>query len=48
MLRRMFLGEQTGNDRILDFSTAVTGSLSFVCTAENLDDRPPLPGTLTN
>ncbi|WP_433300209.1 Dyp-type peroxidase [Actinoplanes sp. CA-030573] len=38
MLRRMFLGNPYGNhDRILDFSTAVTGSLFFVPTAEFLD-----------
>lgn len=41
MLRRMFLGEPVGNhDRILDFSTAVTGSLFFVPTAAFLDDLP--------
>ena len=41
MLRRMFLGEPFGNyDRILDFSTAVTGSLFFVPTAAFLDDLP--------
>jgi len=41
MLRRMFLGEPYGNhDRILDFSTAVTGSLYYVPTAEFLDDLP--------
>jgi porphyrinogen peroxidase len=46
MLRRMFLGDPPGNyDRILDFSTAVTGSLFFVPSAELLDDPPPLPGT---
>ena len=34
MLQRMFLGDPPGNyDRILDFSTAVTGSLFFVPTA---------------
>ena len=38
MLRRMFVGEPPGNhDRILDFSTAVTGSLFFVPTAEFLE-----------
>jgi putative iron-dependent peroxidase len=48
MLRRMFLGEPPGNyDRILDFSTAVTGSLFFVCTADFMDDPPPLPRRLT-
>ncbi len=45
MLQRMFLGDPPGNyDRILDFSTAVTGSLFFVPTADFLDDAPPLPG----
>jgi porphyrinogen peroxidase len=49
MLQRMFLGEPVGNyDRILDFSTAVTGSLFFVCTADFLDDPPPLPGAATS
>jgi porphyrinogen peroxidase len=41
MLRRMFLGEPYGTyDRILDFSTATTGSLFFVPTAAFLDDLP--------
>jgi putative iron-dependent peroxidase len=41
MLRRMFLGDPWGNyDRILDFSTALTGSLFFVPTGEFLDDLP--------
>jgi porphyrinogen peroxidase len=45
MLQRMFIGDPPGNyDRILDFSTAVTGSLFFVPTAEFLDNPPPLPG----
>jgi putative iron-dependent peroxidase len=45
MLRHMFLGNPPGNyDRILDFSTAVTGALFFVPTAEFLDAPPPLPG----
>jgi porphyrinogen peroxidase len=45
MLRRMFLGDPPGNyDRILDFSTAVTGTLFFVPTADFLDDPPPPPG----
>jgi len=44
MLQRMFLGEPPGNyDRILDFSTAVTGSLFFVPTSDFLDDPPELP-----
>jgi len=45
MLQRMFLGDPPGNyDRILDFSTAVTGTLFFVPTADFLDDPPPRPG----
>ncbi len=45
MLQRMFLGDPPGNyDRILDFSTAVTGTLFFVPTADFLDDPPELPG----
>ncbi|WP_410792791.1 Dyp-type peroxidase [Kribbella sp. C-35] len=42
MLHRMFVGEPPGNhDRILDFSTAVTGSLFFVPTAEFLESPTP-------
>ncbi|AGZ38902.1 dyp-type peroxidase [Actinoplanes friuliensis DSM 7358] len=42
MLRRMFLGDPYGSyDRILDFSTARTGSLFFVPTGDFLDDLPP-------
>jgi putative iron-dependent peroxidase len=45
MLRNMFIGDPPGNtDRILDFSTAVTGNLFFTPTADFLDDPPPLPG----
>jgi len=41
MLRRMFIGDPYGNyDRILDFSTARTGSLFFVPTGDFLDDLP--------
>jgi porphyrinogen peroxidase len=44
MLRNMFVGDPPGNhDRILDFSTAVTGSLFFVPTADFLDALPPPP-----
>ncbi len=44
MLRRMFIGAPPGNhDRVLDFSTAATGGLFFVPTADFLDDPPPLP-----
>lgn len=42
MLRNMFVGEPEGTtDRILDFSTATTGSLFFVPTAAFLDDDQP-------
>jgi putative iron-dependent peroxidase len=47
MLTNMFLGSPPGNtDRILEFSTAVTGSLFFVPSADFLDDLPdpPEPG----
>ena len=41
MLHNMFAGDPPGNyDRILDFSTAVTGSMYFVPTADFLDDPP--------
>ncbi len=41
MLANMFLGKPRGNhDRILDFSTAVTGNLFFVPDATFLDDPP--------
>src|SRR6185437_1773928 len=46
LLRNMFLGDPPGNtDRILDFSTAVTGGLFFSPTVDLLDDPPPLPST---
>jgi porphyrinogen peroxidase len=49
MLQRMFLGDSPGNyDRILDFSTAVTGTLFFVPTGDFLDDPPTLPGAATD
>jgi porphyrinogen peroxidase len=45
MLSNMFIGDPPGNhDRILDFSTAMTGNLFFVPTAGFLDDPPP-PGS---
>jgi putative iron-dependent peroxidase len=45
MLRNMFLGDPPGNtDRILDFSTAVTGGLFYVPSADFLDDPPGPPG----
>ncbi|MEU8517223.1 Dyp-type peroxidase [Kitasatospora sp. NPDC048722] len=44
MLRNMFVGRPPGTtDRLLDFSTAVTGSLFFVPTADFLDAPPPPP-----
>jgi porphyrinogen peroxidase len=42
MLENMFLGRPPGNyDRILDFSTAVTGTLFFIPTATFLDNVAP-------
>jgi len=42
MLENMFVGRPPGNyDRILDFSTAVTGSLFFIPTATFLDSVSP-------
>jgi putative iron-dependent peroxidase len=46
MLRNMFIGDPPGNtDRILDFSTALTGGLFFTPTVDFLDDPPSLPGS---
>jgi putative iron-dependent peroxidase len=43
MLEHMFIGDPPGNyDRILDFSTAVTGNLFFVPTSDFLEN-PPAP-----
>ncbi len=43
MLTNMFIGDPPGNtDRILDFSTALTGTMFFTPTADFLDDPPPL------
>ena len=45
MLTNMFIGDPPGNyDRILDFSTAVTGCLFFAPSADFLDDLPDPPG----
>jgi len=45
MLENMFLGNPPGNyDRILDFSTATTGTLFFAPSADFLDDPPGPPG----
>lgn len=44
MLRNMFLGDPPGNtDRILDFSTALTGGLFFTPSGGWLDAPPDLP-----
>jgi porphyrinogen peroxidase len=44
MLENMFIGDPPGNyDRILDFSTAVTGNLFFAPSAGFLDDLPAPP-----
>ena len=44
MLVNMFAGQPPGNyDRILDFSTAVTGCLFFVPSADFLDNLPGRP-----
>lgn len=44
MLRNMFIGEPEGNhDRLLDFTTAVTGTQYYAPTTEFLDDLPPAP-----
>lgn len=48
MLRNMFVGKPVGNyDRILDFSTAVTGSLYFVPTLAFLKNPRPHPAQHT-
>ncbi|WP_406374988.1 Dyp-type peroxidase [Streptomyces sp. NBC_00647] len=45
MLRNMFLGDgRAPHDRILDFSTAITGCLFHVPTVDFLDDLPAAPG----
>jgi putative iron-dependent peroxidase len=44
MLENMFIGRPPGNtDRILDFSTAVTGNLFFAPHADFLEDQPDPP-----
>jgi putative iron-dependent peroxidase len=48
MLERMFLGDPPArHDRILDFSTPVTGCLFFVPSADLLDDLPDAPAITT-
>jgi putative iron-dependent peroxidase len=50
MLKNMFIGRPPGNyDRILDFSTAVTGTLFFVPTSTFLDSiSPDRPASAAN
>ena len=51
MLYRMFIGDPPGNtDRILDFSTAVTGNLFFVPSVDFINNTPGVPAdpTVTN
>jgi len=44
MLENMFIGNPPGNtDQILEFSTAITGTLFFVPAADFLDDLPGPP-----
>ncbi len=44
MLTNMFCGRGGGShDRILDFSTAITGTLFFVATVDFLEDPPAAP-----
>jgi porphyrinogen peroxidase len=44
MLSNMFIGDPPGNtDRVLDFSTAVTGTMFFTPITDFLNDPPPLP-----
>ncbi|MEE1841404.1 Dyp-type peroxidase [Streptomyces sp. NPDC007076] len=46
MLRNMFLGSPPAtHDRILDFSTAVTGTLFYAPSADFLDAPPPSPSS---
>jgi putative iron-dependent peroxidase len=48
MLSNMFIGNPPGNtDRILDFSTAITGGLFFAPDADFLDDPPGPAGSGT-
>ncbi|MHA0289133.1 Dyp-type peroxidase [Mycobacterium sp. C3-094] len=44
MLTNMFIGSPPGTtDHILEFSTAITGSMFFTPVQDFLDDPPPLP-----
>ncbi len=47
MLANMFLGDPPGNtDRLLDFTTAVTGSQYFAPPLDFLEDPPPSPSSV--
>jgi porphyrinogen peroxidase len=49
MLEHMFIGDPPGNyDRILDFSTAVSGAQFFVPTTDFLENPPALPGGVSD
>ncbi len=49
MLSNMFIGRPPGNyDRILDYSTAITGSLFFVPTVEHLADLSAAAGATSS
>ena len=49
MLVNMFIGRPPGNtDRVLDFSTAVTGGLFFAPSADFLDDLPAAPDAVAD
>jgi porphyrinogen peroxidase len=49
MLRHMFLGSPpAAHDRILDYSTATTGTLFYVPAAEFVDDPPDPPGAVVD
>lgn len=48
MLHRMFIGDPPGNtDRILDFSTAMTGGLFFIPPIDFLNNTPNVPNPPT-
>jgi len=49
MLSNMFLGDPPGNtDRVLDFSTAVTGTMFFTPITDFLNDPPSLPDSTSD
>jgi putative iron-dependent peroxidase len=49
MLENMFLGSPRGNyDRLLDFSTAVTGSMFFTPTTEFFEKLPASPSVVSS